>query len=120
MRLIDDVFYQFEQLYAQHSDLDPTAENVMATFGWYSLNTYITNTSDGRMFVVDGQQRLTTLTLILVALYRMSEDAFHTPKRSRWIASKIYGVGTGGEERFWMSHEKRKPLMRAFLDGDEV
>ena len=44
----------------------PLPETVAAKYPWYYLNTYVTNTIDGRVYVVDGQQRLTTLTLILI------------------------------------------------------
>ncbi len=64
-RLLDDVFYQFDEAYAKHADLDPNKENINARYPWYYLNTYVTNNVNGRDFVVDGQQRLTTLTLIL-------------------------------------------------------
>lgn len=67
-RLLDDIFYQFDETYQNHSDLEPNKENINARYPWYYLNTYVTNTVGGRVFVVDGQQRLTTLTLILLKL----------------------------------------------------
>ena len=70
-RLIDDIFYYFEQAYTQHGDLDPSRKNVTAEYPWYYLNTYITNKDQAQIFVVDGQQRLTTLTLMLIVLYHM-------------------------------------------------
>ena len=118
LRLIDDVFYHFEQSYAAHHDLDPSEENVAAKYSWYFLNTYITNKTDGRIFVVDGQQRLTTLTLILIALYQMcSTKALNLPERRDWLKAKIAGVGVGGRKQFWMAHEKRDALMRALFEG---
>lgn len=54
--MIVDIFYHFEQSYAKHSDLDPTEANVGNTYFWYYLNTYITNKTDGRIFVVDGER----------------------------------------------------------------
>jgi hypothetical protein len=117
-RLLDDIFYQFEQSYAAHQDLDPSAENVAAKYSWYFLNTYITNKTDGRIFVVDGQQRLTTLTLMLIALYHMcGPSALNLSERRDWLKSKIAGVGVGGKKQFWMAHEKREKLMRALFEG---
>ena len=46
----------------------------MAKYPWYYLNTYVTNTIDGKVYIVDGQQRLTTLTLVLIKLYRMASE----------------------------------------------
>ena len=62
IRLLDDIFYGFDETYGKKSDLDPKVENVVAHYPWYYLSTYVTNTIDGRVYVVDGQQRLTTLT----------------------------------------------------------
>ncbi len=38
-RLIEDIFYHFEQPYTQHADLDPSEVNVLANYSWYYLNT---------------------------------------------------------------------------------
>jgi hypothetical protein len=118
IRLIDDIFYHFEQSYAKHEDLEPSEANVVRCYSWYYLNTYITNKTDGRIFVVDGQQRLTTLTLMLVALYHMCGPiSLSSPDLRDWLKTKIAGIGIGGQKQFWMAHDKREPLMRAlFMD----
>jgi hypothetical protein len=117
--LINDIFYQFEQSYTQHSSLDASEQNVTAKYSWYYLNTYITNKTNGRIFVVDGQQRLTTLTLILIALYRVcAPDGLDSPDLRDWLKAKIAGVGIGGKRQFWMAHEKRDALMQALFSGD--
>ena len=116
--LIADIFYHFAQSYAQHADLDPTEPNVRSNYSWYYLNTYITNKAEGRTFVVDGQQRLTTLTLILIALYHMCElPDLKSPDLRNWLQAKIAGVGVGGKLRFWMAHDKRDALMQALFTG---
>jgi hypothetical protein len=118
-RLVEDVFYHFEQSYAKHRDLDPSEANVQANYSWYYLNTYITNKAEGRIFVVDGQQRLTTLTLMLIALYHMCSEGIHnSPELRDWLKAKIAGVGVGGKKQFWMAHEKRDALMQALFEGD--
>lgn len=116
--LIDDIFYHFEQSYAKHFDLDPSEKNITAKYSWYYLNTYITNKTEGRLFVVDGQQRLTTLTLMLIALNHMCDPkSFDSPDLRDWLKEKIAGVGVGGKRKFWMAHEKRDPLMRVLFEG---
>ncbi len=118
-RLIEDIFYHFEQSYAKHADLDPTEANVAANYSWYYLNTYITNKTDGRIFVVDGQQRLTTLTLMLIALYHMcAPNRLDSLELRDWLKAKIVGIGVGGKRQFWMAHSKREPLMQALFTGD--
>jgi uncharacterized protein with ParB-like and HNH nuclease domain len=115
-RLIDDIFYQFEQCYAKHSDLDPSEKNVSDHYSWYYLNTYITNKANGKIFVVDGQQRLTTLSLMLVALYHLcSPTRLNSTQMQEWLKTKVAGIGIGGTTRFWMAHEKRHVLMEALL-----
>ena len=118
-RLIDDIFYHFKQAYAQHGNLDPSEANITTKYPWYYLNTYITNKTNGRIFVVDGQQRLTTLTLMLIALYRMcGSDALNSPDLCAWLDAKIAGVGIGGKRQFWMAHDKRAALMQALFSGE--
>ena len=117
-QLILDIFYHFDCSYAEHSDLDPSEENITANYSWYYLNTYITNKTGGKLFVVDGQQRLTTLTLILMVLREMcGTDRFDLPAMSDWLKAKIVGVGVGGKREFWMAHTTREPLMQAIFDG---
>ncbi len=117
-QLLEDVFYHFEQPYAKHPDIDPTEANVQEKYSWYYLNTYITNKANGLLFVVDGQQRLTTLTLMLIALYHLCGPTAHdSPNLRDWLKAKIAGVGVGGKKQFWMAHEKRDALMRALFEG---
>ncbi|HBA85735.1 MAG TPA: hypothetical protein DCZ95_16760 [Verrucomicrobia bacterium] len=117
-RLMEDIFYHFEQSYIKHPDLDPTDENVQSNYSWYYLNTYITNKTNGRIFIVDGQQRLTTLTLMLIALYHLCRpEALQSPELRDWLKAKIAGVGIGGKKQFWMAHEKRDALMQALFEG---
>lgn len=121
--LLDDIFYHFEQSYAKHPDLDASAQNVSSKYPWYYLNTYITNKNkaDGRTFVVDGQQRLTTLTLMLLALYRLcAADCLNSPDLRDWLKAKIVGIGVGGKKQFWMAHDKRDALMQALFAGVAV
>ena len=113
-RLLDDVFYQFEDVYQKNQDLAPSLENINARYPWYYLNTYVTNTVAGRVFVVDGQQRLTTLTLILLKL--LSKANTLGSKTTGWLGSKIAGYA-GTERKFWMNHERHKQVLEGLLAG---
>lgn len=115
-RLIDDVFYQFDEAYAKHSALEPKDENINARYPWYYLNTYVTNTVQGRVFVVDGQQRLTTLTLFLLQLYRMAKS--FESKTEKWLERKIAGYA-GTEFEFWMNHVRHIQVLKALMEGAE-
>lgn len=117
-RLLDDIFYQFDEVYAKHSALEPNKENINAKYPWYYLNTYVTNAVGGRVFVVDGQQRLTTLTLILLKLLRMAESDSFKSKTALWIRTKIAGY-SGIEHQFWMNHVRHLEVLKKLMDGAE-
>jgi hypothetical protein len=115
-RLLDDVFYQFDEAYRRHSDLDANLENVNARYPWYYLNTYVTNAVGGRTFVVDGQQRLTTLTLILLKLHALAEK-FKSDTRP-WLERKIAGY-SGKDLKFWMNHARHPQVLKALMAGTD-
>ena len=115
-RLLDDVFYAFEVSYEINKSIDPSAEAVSAKYQWYYLNTYVTNTIDGRVYVVDGQQRLTTLTLVLIYLLHRATD--EKSKLKGWLDSKIAGQA-GYQKQFWMNHERHAATLQALYDDDE-
>lgn len=115
-RLLDDIYYQFGESYEKHSSLDPKKETVAAHYPWYYLSTYVTNEIDGRVFVVDGQQRLTTLTLILIKLHHMAKN--FESDTAPWLNQKIAGY-SGKERQFWMNHVRHKDVLNALFDGEK-
>jgi uncharacterized protein with ParB-like and HNH nuclease domain len=116
-RLLDDIFYKFNQEYELLKDLDPKKEIIAAKYPWYYLNTYVTNTVDGKVYVVDGQQRLTTLTLILIKLYRAALT--RESKLYKWLDTKLVGQ-SGFEEEFWMNHERHRHVLEALKEGEDL
>ena len=113
-RLMYDIFYQFDETYDKHSDLEPNKENINSKYPWYYLNTYVTNNVDGKEFVVDGQQRLTTLTLMLIKLYLMAKEK--ESKTEKWVERKILGY-SGTEKEFWMNHTRHVKVLSCLLEG---
>lgn len=114
LRLLDDVFHKFDEQYARSSDLDPSKETIAARYPWYYLNTYVTNVVEGRVYVVDGQQRLTTLSLMLIKLHHLARQ--YGSKLIGWIDSKIAGQ-SGFEQQFWMNHLGHKAAQEALFGG---
>ncbi len=112
---LDDVFYKFNQEYSRLDGLDPSKETIMAKYPWYYLNTYVTNTIDGKVYVVDGQQRLTTLTLVLIKLYRMASE-YGSKGAEKWLENKLVGYA-GFEASFWMNHERHTHVLEGLKDG---
>lgn len=115
-RLLDDVFYQFDEAYKKHNSLEPNKENINANYPWYYLNTYVTNTVAGRVFVVDGQQRLTTLTLILLKL--LAKAKVFQSKTVGWLDRKIAGY-SGTDHEFWMNHVRHLHVLEMLIAGEE-
>ena len=115
-RLLDDIFYKFREQYNRSKELDPGKESI-AKYPWYYLNTYVTNIVEGRVYLVDGQQRLTTLSLILIKLLHLAKG--HKSKLAGWIDNKIVGQ-TGFEQKFWMMHLGHVETQRRLYEGDEL
>jgi Protein of unknown function DUF262/Protein of unknown function (DUF1524) len=114
LRLLDDVLFKFREQYARSSDLDPGEETITTHYPWYYLNTYVTNVVDGKVYVVDGQQRLTTLALMLIKLRHLAK--LHESKLAGWINNKIAGQ-SGFEQEFWMNHIVHNTTQQALYDG---
>lgn len=72
--LLDDIFEVFEQSYFPTKDAEMTPD-VMEKFNWYYMNVFITNKINNKTYIVDGQQRLSTLTLICTTLYHLTDDS---------------------------------------------
>lgn len=112
-RLLDDIFFKFNEEYERFSEMDPSKE-VAAKYAWYYLNTYVTNEIEGKVYVVDGQQRLTTLTLILVVLKHMGGK--YDSKLTSWIERKVSGQ-SGYENEYWMNHERHLQALDQLFSG---
>jgi uncharacterized protein with ParB-like and HNH nuclease domain len=113
--LLDDVFYKFNIEFERYKENETELEKLVERYSWYYLNTYVTNNIDGKVFVVDGQQRLTTLTLILIKLLHQADR--HSSDLKDWISGKIAGT-SGYKKEFWMNHEHHKQAMKGLFDDD--
>lgn len=114
-RLLDDIYYPFGEQYQKHIDVDPSDETISEHYPWYYLNTYVTNKIKGRTYVVDGQQRLTTLTLILIKLRHLAIK--YESDTDDWLGSKIAGY-SGKGRKYWMNHERYTDVLDALFEGE--
>lgn len=82
-------------------------------YGHYYLGTAILSHKDGRDFIVDGQQRLTTLTLLLIYLHNLQVERDDAVPVEGLICSVKYG-----KKSFNIDVPERTPCMEALFDGN--
>ena len=86
---------------------------AVAKYGHYFLGCIIISNKEGRKFLIDGQQRLTTLTLLLIHLYRTLQDVELQHSVAELILSTKHGTRS-----FNIDVDDRTPYMEALYRGD--
>jgi len=113
--LIKDVFYRFDlEKYNPNQEIK---QDYISSLEWYFLNSFLTNTIKGKKYIVDGQQRLTTLTLILIALYHLSK--FY--ELQSYVTDKVKNLIVGNTEygfNFWMGFRDRKTALEDIFNNN--
>jgi len=113
--LIKDIFYRFDlEKYNPNQEIKP---EYIASLEWYFLNSFLTNSIKGKKYIVDGQQRLTTLTLILIALYHLSTVS----KLPTYVTDKVKNLIVGNTEygfNFWMGFRDRKTALEDIFNNN--
>lgn len=107
--LIEDLSSKFLESYE-----DGDERSAVAEYGHYFLGSVIISDKDGQKFIIDGQQRLTTLTLLLIYLQRRLED----PEQKGQIADLIFSQKYG-KRSFNLDVPERDACMEALYRGDE-
>lgn len=113
IKLLEDIFYKFDAEYQKYKSSDIDIEKEIQNYGWYYLNTVVTNNVEGNTYLVDGQQRLTTLSLILIKLYQMSKEM--DKELTEWIGNCICGH-SGKKSNFWMNHEGCQDILKSLYE----
>ena len=113
--LLDDIFYRFNMDY--NDNLDPSNAKNLDTFEWYYLNSFMTNTVDNITYVVDGQQRLTTLTLIHIKLFHLAKEYELPSHLIKSIEKSIYDTNDFGTS-FCMGVRDRKDAIENLYLND--
>lgn len=108
--LIADLAAKFLESYEPGHERD-----AVATYGHYFLGSIIVSDKDGNKFIIDGQQRLTTLTLLLIYLQHQLEDAEQKGQIADLIFSQRFG-----KRSFNMDVPERAACMEALYTGQEI
>ncbi|MDM7985889.1 MAG: DUF262 domain-containing protein [Smithella sp.] len=84
--LLDDLADKFLQSYNPKHD-----RSAVESYGHYFLGSIIISDKKGRKFIIDGQQRLTSLTLLLIYLQRRLNEPEQKGQLADLIFSQKYG-----------------------------
>jgi uncharacterized protein with ParB-like and HNH nuclease domain len=109
--LVSDLFGKFDTQYAPGDT--PVAASGYAS---YFLGSIIVTQRGGKSYLVDGQQRVTSLTLLLIHLYRAAKE------KNLQVASTIEPLifsDTYGEKKFNLDIPERVSVIRALFNGEE-
>lgn len=103
--LVNDLVENFLQNYKpEHS------RNDVRNYSTYFLGSYIISQKEGKYFIIDGQQRLTSLTLLLAYLHNVENNIGTNLKE--YIFSEKYG-----EFSFNIAAEDRQNIMDAIISN---
>lgn len=81
-------------------------------YSHYFLGSIIISDKSGKKFIIDGQQRLTSLTLLLIYIYRQIEDDEQRGQLADLIFSQKYG-----KRSFNLDVPERTECMEALFNG---
>ena len=125
--LLNDIEVRFSQHARTKTDKTAIQTEVLEQFEPYFLNTYLTSTTATITSIVDGQQRLTTLLLILIKLYQLLKKVEENPDNrgktfgSAVIEQFIFETNDFGEaQRFKIFNENREEAFRALIEGEAI
>jgi Protein of unknown function DUF262/Protein of unknown function (DUF1524) len=107
--LIDDLADKFLGSHEPGNERSDVAE-----YGHYFLGSIIISDKDGEKFIIDGQQRLTTLTLLLIFVHQLLDDSEQRGQISDLVFSQRYG-----KRSFNLDVPERSDCMEALYRGEE-
>ncbi len=107
--LIDDLSTKFLESHEPRNE-----RSAVADYGHYFLGSIIISDKDGQKFIIDGQQRLTTLTLLLIFLHHRLGDTEQKGQIADLIFSQKYG-----KRSFNLDIPERTSCMEALYKGEE-
>jgi uncharacterized protein with ParB-like and HNH nuclease domain len=106
--LLDDLCAKFVSCYR---DGDPTSK--VAEYEDYFLGSIIVSRRGAKNYLVDGQQRVTSLTLLLIHLYRKAIE-IDLPVKS--LIEPLIFSDNFGQPKFNLDIPEREPFIRALYE----
>lgn len=106
--LIDDLSGKFLDFYQPEHP-----RTAVESYGHYFLGSIVISHKRGQRFIVDGQQRLTTLSLLLIFLNHQQRGIEGAVDVTNLIYSERYG-----RKNFNLAVPEREGVMQTLLDGE--
>ena len=106
--LIEDLTQKFNESYASDDE-----RSAIQEYENYFLGSIILCEKSGNKYIIDGQQRLTTITLLLIYIKNKLSNEKQKMKLSSLIFSDVYG-----KEAFNIDVEDRKACMSALFNNE--
>ncbi|UQU64899.1 DUF262 domain-containing protein [Couchioplanes caeruleus] len=107
--LLDDLAGRFLEAWDERHERQETL-----TYRPYFLGPIVTNNRGGTLFLVDGQQRLTTLTLLLIYLLHLQKAR---PSHDQVDVRQFIASTRVGRWSFNLDVEDRRACMESLLEG---
>lgn len=112
---IEELVTDLQTSFAANYRAGDTPKDASA-YGEYFLGSIIVTQRGTRSYLVDGQQRVTSLTLLLIHLFRVAQEQGLRVASS--IEPLIYSDDYG-DEKFNLDITERLPALRALFHGEE-
>jgi uncharacterized protein with ParB-like and HNH nuclease domain len=113
---LEDLMNDLSNEFLRNWKSGDSTENVRGYEPYYMGGVVLSIKSEGRNAIIDGQQRITTFTLLLIYLTRRYKDIPGFPKAE--IDQLIYSDDFGSK-RFNLEIEERKECMLALYEQGE-
>jgi uncharacterized protein with ParB-like and HNH nuclease domain len=105
----------------QTDDLTKILKDVEENFQAYFLNTIMLNEQGGNIYIVDGQQRLTTILLLLIKLFHLGKANKGLKMNiDKIIGEKIYEEDLASEKHFKISNEDRNSIIKKIFEETKI
>jgi hypothetical protein len=108
--LIEDLSEKFLESYQSGDE-----RSEVEKYGHYFLGSIIVSDKEGRKYIIDGQQRLTSLTLLLIYLHRCLSDEEQKGQLAELIFSQKFG-----KRSFNLDVPERTGCMEALFTGESI
>ena len=109
--LLRDLQEKFESFYRPEHDT-----KKISSYEEYFLGSIIVSKRNGKNYLIDGQQRITSLTLLLICLYRAAKAK--NLQVVQTIAPLIFSDNLG-EPKFNLDIQERLPVIEALFNGSD-